>query len=96
MSEIDTGNTMWLVCTHHPDRTQALCLGRRSTRGYESRANDKALHNFYRMHESCGGGFDHFTIAFDREKDHDLPKPAPLADAVHAVLRDPPGAANDG
>lgn len=93
---MNVGNTMWLVCVHHPDRTQALCLGRRSTRGYNTRVDEKTLHNFYREHEGCGGGYDHFTVAFDFDKDHDLPKPAVLADAVHAVLRDPPEAANDG
>ena len=91
-----SGNTMWLVCVHHPERTQALFLGRRMIRGYSRTCSQKELEDFYRDHETCGGGFDHFTIAYDRDKDHDLPKPAPLADAVHATLRNPPEAANDG
>lgn len=91
-----TGNTMWLVCIHHPDRTQSLQLGRRVMRGYSRAPHAHDIERFFREHEGCGGGYDHFTIAFDLGKDHDLPKPAPLADAVHAVLRDPPGAANDG
>lgn len=88
------GNTMWLVCVHHPDRTQALQLGRRVFGAYDKVPHKQAIEAFLHEHATCGGGFDHFTIAFDQPKDHDLPKPAPLADAVHAVLRDPPEAAN--
>jgi hypothetical protein len=89
-------NTMWLVCVHHPDRTAAIQLGRRVMHGYNRAPHAAKLEEFFERHKLCGGGFDHFTIAYDQAKDGDLPKPAPLADAVHAVLRDPPGAANDG
>lgn len=89
-----SGNVMWLVCAHHPDRTEAIQLGRRTIDAFNRAPHAARLEEFFERHKYCGGGHDHFTIAYDRPKDWDLPKPAPLADAVHAVLRDPPEAAN--
>lgn len=89
-------NTMWLVCAHHPDRTEAIQLGRRVSDGFARAPHAAKLDEFFEQHKLCGGGHDHFTVAFDRPKDWDLPTPAPVADAVHAALRDMPGASNDG
>lgn len=88
------GNTLWLVCNFHPDRTQALQLGRRVFGPFGRAPHAKDIEAFYREHAGCGATLDHFTLAYDQAKDHDVPKPAPLSDAVHAVLRDPPEAAN--
>lgn len=93
---MSNGNTMWLVCAFHPDRTQALQLGRRVFGAYARAPHAKDVEAFFREHAGCGSTLDHFTIAYDRPKDHDVPKPAPLADAVHVTLRDPPEAANNG
>ena len=89
-------NTMWLVCVHHPDKADAFRLSCRERQGYgiaagrELRPPDRyarSLEKFFETHKTCGGGFDHFTIAYDLTKDHDLPTPNPCADAVHGVLR---------
>ena len=94
-------NTMYLVCVHHPDKADAFRLSQRERLGYgiaagrELRPPDRyvrSLEKFLETHKHCGGGFDHFTIAYDQAKDHDLPQPAPIADAVHLALRE---AAND-
>lgn len=81
-----TGNLMYLVCTHHPDRMDALVIGSRGQsangRGlpYTSMlTQNSALQKFLDKHARCGGGFDHYTIAFDAGKDQDLPKPVASA-----------------
>lgn len=52
------------------------------------RRADQAMDKFFEAHKLCGGGFDHFTIAYAQAKDHDLPNPEPLADGVHLALRE--------
>lgn len=82
-------NTMYLVCVHHPSPMEALCLGRRvGLKGYDHAPASAKVEKFFEKHKHCGGGCDHFTIAFEQPKDHDLPKPAPLADGVHLALRE--------
>lgn len=89
-------NTMYLVCVHHPDKAQAFALAERSDKasGYvncieiDRTYELQSLEAFFKTHVHCGGGFDHFTIAFELAKDHDLPKPAPVADGVHMALRE--------
>lgn len=92
-----TGNLMYLVCVHHPDKADAFRLSQRERFGYgiaagrELRPADRyvrSLEKFLDTHRHCGGGFDHFTIAFGQVKDYDLPKPEPLANGVHLALRE--------
>lgn len=86
-------NTMYLVCTHHPEPIHACVLADRdhNTDGYEPSTTNAKLQKFLTEHKLCGGGFDHFTLAFARPKDGDLPKPKPLADVVHLTLTDAKG-----
>jgi len=99
-------NTMWLVCTHHPNQVDAFLLADRSPRRdmsgrmspYSSAlhapdaesiaANNarRAFEKFLRVHAHCGTGFDHFSIAYEKPKDHDVPLEKPLANAVHLTL----------
>lgn len=83
-------NTMYLVCVHHPDKADAFVLASRAQLHEYCSAHlyAPALHKWFAAHKHCGGGFDHFTIAYDQVKDHDLPKPAPLANGVHLALRE--------
>lgn len=81
-------NALWLCCIHHPDRTQAIQLGRRVADGYHRAPTAAKLEEFFEKHELCGGGFDHFTIAYDLTKDHDLPTPNRVADVVHLKLQE--------
>jgi hypothetical protein len=82
-------NTMYLVCVHHPDRVHSFRLGSRGTctRYVTGARIGQKLDDWLELHATCGGGQDHFTLAFDLTKDHDLPIPAPVANAVHGVLR---------
>ncbi len=90
-------NTMYLVCVHHPEPVLSLRLASRTL--VRDRSGDmepytvykrtqENMERFFEAHKLCGGGFDHFTIAYEQTKDYDLPTPAPLADAVHLSLRD--------
>jgi hypothetical protein len=81
-------NTMYLVCVHHPEAMHALRLGRRNLDGYNIAPTSAKIEKFFAEHKLCGGGFDHFTIAFELAKDHDLPLPKPVADGVHMALRE--------
>lgn len=81
---------MYLVCTHHPERVHSFRLAIRGTGGFRYITNDRrlisSLEGWLEEHAHCGGGLDHFTIAFDLTKDHDVPKIQPVADRVHAAL----------
>lgn len=93
-------NTIYIVCLHHPHPSQAFRVASRE--GIEPFTPDiawnklaaqpanrygKGLEKFFETHKLCGGGFDHFALAFELPKDHDLPKAEPLAEGVHAGLR---------
>lgn len=81
-------NTMYLVCTHHPDRVHSFRLAARGTctRYITGSKVGQKLDEWLEEHATCGGGQDHFTIAFDLPKDHDLPKIEPVADNVVSIL----------
>lgn len=84
-------NTMYLVCVHHPEQIHALRLGMRDDRltdGYKRVPLAARIEAWLAEHRICGGGHDHFTIAYAQAKDHDLPNPEPLADSVHLTLRE--------
>jgi len=87
------GNTMYLVCVHHPDKADSVLLADRcdsdgKKHAYTSMVGERRLAKFFEKHAHCGGGFDHFTIAYTEQKDHDVPKPELLANGVHLVLRE--------
>lgn len=81
-------NTMYLVCTHHPDRVHSFRLASRgtATQYLSHKRVEQKLEDWFSAHRLCGGGLDHFTIAFDLPKDHDLPKIEPVANGVHLAL----------
>lgn len=79
-------NTLYLVCSQHPQTIHALRLGERHDDTYAPTSSQAKLERFFEEHKLCGGGFDHFTIAYAKPKDHDLPVAKPLADVVHLSL----------
>lgn len=83
-------NTMFLVCTHHPDRVHSLRLALRNAiaDGYHRVPLSARIESFLETHKHCGGGCDHFTLAFELPKDHDLPKIEPVANGVYVALTD--------
>ncbi len=82
-------NTMFLVCTHHPTAADSFHLGARvKGSGYKPRdvGLERGLRKWLDTHSTCGGGYDHFTIAFELPKDGDLLKVDPIANGVHVAL----------
>lgn len=87
-------NRMFLTCRHHPTQAESFLVADRPD-GESFSAADKftagishnRLQKWLNEHAACGGTFDHFTVSYAQQKDLDLPKPAPLANAVHATLR---------
>lgn len=85
-------NDMYLVCTHHPDRVHSFRLAHRRyplscyITAVSARKLDSSLNDWLEEHAKCGASRDHFTIAFDEPKDHDLPKIQPVANGVHLAL----------
>ena len=82
-----SANLMYLVCRSHPERVNSLVLGKRNAGCYGKVPDPRQVEKWFEQHAFCGGGRDHFTIAYDQTADWDVPKPAPVADAVHAVAR---------
>lgn len=91
-----TANTLYLVCAHHPNQVDAFRLADRAPKrdfsgGMDAYSGaihlgDRALNKWFVAHAHCGGSFDHFSLAFERPKDHDIPIDKPLANAVHLQL----------
>lgn len=81
-------NRMFLVCTHHPTQRDSYLIAGRNRRGYDNLIEDEDgyFSKWLIKHAACGGGFDHFSLAFERPKDHDIPIDKPLANAVHLQL----------
>lgn len=82
---------MFLTCRHHPTQAESFTLAEREHgQPYEmiETFDDRRFMKFLTQHATCGGTFDHFTLSYAEQKDLDLPKPAPVANAVHATLRD--------
>lgn len=76
---------IWLVCSHHPHREQGIALGKRLVDGFYRCPTDRELEAWFDEHKHCGGGHDHFTVAYDHPKDYDVSSPAPPI-AAHVRL----------
>jgi len=80
-----SANRLFLVCSHHPNLEDALCLADRAGNDVQyiltslRRADD-----WFAKHAKCGRGCDHYQLAFHHPMDHDIPKPA---DPVPAAVR---------
>lgn len=84
-------NRMFLTCRHHPTQAESYLLADRNDgASYFASFGGKSerLQKWLDKHAACGGTFDHFTLSYAEQKDLDLPKSAPVANAVHATLRD--------
>lgn len=79
---------MFLVCSHHQNPEDALCIGERGTQEGQYLAPPlKRMDDWYAKHMGCGRGCDHFQLAYQRPQDHDLPKIAePVPTAVRLAL----------
>jgi hypothetical protein len=80
-------NRLFITCRHHATLAESFCLADRpDATSYEARGNHSRLQKWFDTHATCGGGFDHFTIAYSQQKDGDMPSAKPVADAVHVAL----------
>lgn len=80
-------NRMFLTCRHHPSIEHSFCFAdRKDAASYEARGNNSRLQKWLDTHATCGGGFDHFTLAYSQQKDGDMPSANPVGDAVHVAL----------
>jgi hypothetical protein len=85
-------NTLYLTCKHHPSQAESFVLAsRKNGESYQAGVMVR-FQKWLDKHAACGGGLDHFTVGYAKEKDSDLPSPAPVANGVHRVLQ----AANEG
>jgi len=84
-------NQMFLTCRHHATRAESFLIAARSDNEPYAVTNwvkfGEQLQKFLTAHAGCGRSFDHFTVSYSETKDNDVPKDAPVAEAVHAALR---------
>jgi hypothetical protein len=65
-----SANRIFLVCSHHPQLENALCLGERGDgSSVYSAANMKRADEWFAKHSSCG--VDTFNLAFHRPQGWD-------------------------
>lgn len=72
-----SANRMFLVCSHHQNPEDALCLAERA--GNDSQytwVSMKRADDWLAKHQGCGRGRDHFQLAHARPQDWDAPVPA--------------------
>lgn len=72
-----SANRLFLVCSHHPQIEDALCLAERA--GNDAQyvaANMKRADDWFAKHQGCGRGCDHFQLAMNRPADWDCSPPA--------------------
>lgn len=65
-------NRMFLACRHCATKAESFLLGDRTVDGYRTSVDRKALQKWLDTHKHCGNEHDHFTIAFDLPKNHDM------------------------
>lgn len=72
-----SANRLFLVCVHHPNIEDALCLGERLGNDVPYLSpSTKRLDDWYLKHMECGRTLDHFTLAYHRPQDWDVALPA--------------------
>lgn len=72
-----SANRLFLVCSHHPDIEQALCLAERAGNDVQYIASSmKRADDWYAKHMGCGSGCDHFQLAIQRPANWDCAMPA--------------------
>ena len=83
-----SANRLFLVCSHHPNLADALCVGERANNeGQYTAPSLKRMDDWYAKHMGCGKGCDHFQLAYNRPQDWDIPKTAdPVAGTVRLEL----------
>lgn len=80
-------NRMFLACRFHPTLQESLLLGDRDANGsYATVLTQQKMQKWLDQHATCGGGFDHFTVAYAAEKDNEAPVASPTQLAVHKAL----------
>lgn len=84
-----SANRLFLVCSHHPNPEDALCLAERAGNDMQyTTSSMKRADDWFAKHQSCGRGCDHFQLAMHRPADWDVPPPAEAtpAGAVRLAL----------
>jgi hypothetical protein len=83
-----SANRMFLVCSHHPQIEDALCLADRADQTAQyTVASVRRADEWFAKHSGCGRGCDHFQLAFHRPQNWDTPKIAdPIPTAVRLAL----------
>ena len=84
-----SANRLFLVCSHHPNPEDALCIGERADSQSQYTAPAlKRMDDWYAKHQACGRGCDHFQLAMARSADWDIAPPAEhtTAGAVRLAL----------
>lgn len=72
-----SANRLFLVCSHHPNLEDALCVGERPGNDSQYIAPSmKRADDWYAKHMGCGRGMDHFQLGYHRPIDWDTPRPA--------------------
>lgn len=87
-------NRLYLVCNSCLAPEKALCLGERDEHSalYEPSTDSARLARFFKLHEACGTGPDHYQLAHHRAPNHDVATPqSSIAPAVRLAL-----VSNDG
>lgn len=77
-----SANRLFLVCSHHQNPEDALCLAERA--GNDAQfiaASLKRADDWFAKHQGCGRGCDHFRLALHRPADWDVPQPAEASPA---------------
>lgn len=72
-----SANRLFLVCSHHQNIDDSLCLAERPGNDAQYLATSmKRADDWFAKHMGCGRGADHFQLAYHRPQDWDMPQPA--------------------
>lgn len=72
-----SANRLFLVCSHHQQPEEALCLAERAGNDVQYTATSlKQADDWFAKHQKCARGCDHFQLAYQRTIDWDAPKAA--------------------
>jgi hypothetical protein len=69
-----SANRLFLVCSHHPQLENALCLGERAE-GSATYDSAKVRQAWFDTHSKCGNP-DDFQLAYHKPQNWDTAKPA--------------------